>query len=157
MVSYQAYSSCKNTSIKNYTGRKKLANDLNYDRIKFPVREKYFSKTEKLNNTCINVLCYENKLVFPIYVSDQNFENSMDLLLVFDENKSHYVYIKDFDRFMFHKTKNKNKKYFCKSCLQCFSSKNVLTKHKEKGTIEFKNISNKYHFHLKIMLILSVI
>ena len=32
---------------------------------------------------------------------------------------------------MFHKTKNKNKKYFCESCLQCFSSKNVLTKHKE--------------------------
>ena len=29
----------------------------------------------------------------------------MDLLLVIDENKSH-VYIKDFDRFMFHKTKN---------------------------------------------------
>ena len=27
--------------------------------------------------------------------------------------------------------KNKNKKYFCKSCLQCFSSKNMLTKHKE--------------------------
>ena len=23
------------------------------------------------------------------------------------------------------------KKWFCKSCLQCFSSKNVLTKHKE--------------------------
>ena len=32
---------------------------------------------------------------------------------------------------MFHKTKNKNKKYFCKSCLQCVSSENVLTKHKE--------------------------
>ena len=55
----------------------------------------------------------------------------MDLLLVIHENKSHDVYIKDFDRFIFHKTKNKNKKYFCKSCLQCFSSKNVLTKHKE--------------------------
>ena len=36
----------------------------------------------------------------------------MDLLLVIDENKSHCVYIKGFDRFMFHKTKNKNKKYF---------------------------------------------
>ena len=32
---------------------------------------------------------------------------------------------------MFHKTKNKNEKWFCKSCLQCFSSENVLTKHKE--------------------------
>ena len=26
---------------------------------------------------------------------------------------------------------NKNKKRFCKSCLQCFSSENVLIKHKE--------------------------
>ena len=77
----------------------------------------------------------------------------MDSLLIIDVKKSHYVYIKDFDRLMFHKAKNKNKKYFCKSCLQCFSSKNELTKHKkvclsinstqsirlEKGIIEFKN------------------
>ena len=55
----------------------------------------------------------------------------MDLLFISGKDKSHYVYIKDFDRFRFHKTKNKNKKYFCKSCLQCLSSKNVLTKHKE--------------------------
>ena len=36
----------------------------------------------------------------------------MDLLFIIDENKSHYVYIKDFDRLMFHKTnkKPKNKK-----------------------------------------------
>ena len=79
----------------------------------------------------INVFCYEDKLVFPIYISDQKCENSMDLLLEIDGDKLHYVYIKDFDRFMFNKTKNKNKKYFCKNCLQCFSSKNVLIKHKE--------------------------
>ena len=74
-----------------------------------------------------------------------------------------YVYIKDFDRFMFQKTKNKNKKYFCKICLQCFSIKNVLTEHKEvclssngaqsgrleKGTIEFKNL--KIEFAIKLM------
>ena len=105
------------------------------------------------NKICINVICYENKLSFPIYISDQKIENSMDLLRVINENKSHYGYIKDFDRFMFHKTKNKNKKYFCKSCLQCFSSENISTEHKEvcfsvngaqsirfeKGTIVFKN------------------
>ena len=55
----------------------------------------------------------------------------MDLLLLINNDKSHYVYIKDFNRLMFHKTKNKNKKWFCKSCLQCFSSENVLIKHKE--------------------------
>ena len=95
------------------------------------MREKDFSKIEKQKNICINVFCYKNKLVFPICVSDQKFEDSMDLLLVTDGDISLYVFIKDFDRFMFHKTKNKNKKYFCKSCLQCFSSKNVSTKHKE--------------------------
>ena len=53
----------------------------------------------------------------------------MDLLLLIDNDKLHYVGIKDFNRFMFHKTKNKYKKWFC--CLQCFSSENVLIKHKQ--------------------------
>ena len=96
---------------------------------------------------------YENKLVFPVYISDQTCKGLIDLLLLIDDDKSHYVYIKDFNTFMFHKTKNKNKKWFCKSCLQCFSSENVLIKHKEdclsisgqqstnleKRTNEFKN------------------
>ena len=65
---------------------------------------------------------------------------------------------------MFHKTKNKNKKYFCKSCLQCFSSKNILTEHKEdcliingkqsvqleKGTIEFENYFKQIPVPFKI-------
>ena len=73
---------------------------------------------------------HENELVFSIHVSDHKFEDSMDLLLLIDDDKSHYVYIKDFDRFMFHKAKNEIKQYFCKSWLQCFSSKNVLREHK---------------------------
>ena len=53
---------------------------------------------------------------------------------------------------MFHKTKNKNKKWFCRSCLQCFSKESVSIKHKQnclsingnqsvkiqKGIIEFE-------------------
>ena len=81
----------------------------------------------------------------------------MDLLLIFDENKSHYMYIKDFNRLMSNKTKNKKKKYFCRCCLQCFSSENVFTEHKEnclvinskqnvklgKGSISFKIYSQQ--------------
>ena len=90
----------------------KIAEKLNYDGIEFAVQEKDFNKIEVKKNICINVFGYENKFVFPIYVSDQNFEDFMDLLLLIDDDKSYYVYIKDFDRFMFHKTKNKNKKCF---------------------------------------------
>ena len=86
------------------------------------------------------------------------------MLIIVDDDKSHYVYIKDFEKFLFHKTKKKNKKYFCRSCLQCFSSKNVLTKHKdvclsvndaqsvklEQGTIEFENYFKQIPVPLKI-------
>ena len=41
------------------------------DEVGFPVWEKDFSKIEKKNNICINVLCYEKRLTFSIYVSDQ--------------------------------------------------------------------------------------
>ena len=88
----------------------------------------------------------------------------MDLRLLTDDDKSHYVYIKDFNRFMFHKTKNKNKKWFCRSCLQCFSSESVLIKHKEnclsingkqsvkleKGIIEFENYFKQIPVPFKI-------
>ena len=144
---------------------KKIAcNLLNYDEIEFPVEEKDFKKIEVQNNICINVFGYENELVFPIYVSDQKFENSMDLLLLINDDKSHYVYIKDFNIFMFHKAKNKNKKWFCRSCLQCFSSESLLIKHKEdclsingkqsvnleKGIIEFKNYFKQLPVPFKI-------
>ena len=52
--------------------------------------------------------CYENKVIFPIYLSDQKFDNVLDLLLV----NNHYVYIKDFNGLMFKKNKCKNKNGF---------------------------------------------
>ena len=117
--------------------------------IEFPVQEKDFSKIEMKNNICINVFGYENELVFPIYVSDQKFEDSMDLLLLINDDKSPYVYIKDFDRFMFLKTKNKNKKWFRRSFLQCFSSESVLIKHKVKHKENCLSINGKHSVKLQ--------
>ena len=84
---------------------KKIAERHNYDEIGFPVQEKYFSKIEVKNNICINMFGYEDEFIFPVYVSNQKFEDSVDLLLINDDDKSHYVYIQDFDTFMFHKTR----------------------------------------------------
>ena len=80
---------------------KKLASNLNYDVMEFPVQKR------KIYNI------YINRLSFLVHVSNQKFEGSMDLLLLIDGDKSHYLYIKDFNRSIFHKTKNKNKKWFC--------------------------------------------
>ena len=132
---------------------KSIINDLDYEGIKFPVSKKDYCKVEGQNNICINVFCCENGLTYSVYVSDQKFHNFMDLLWISNGNKSHYVYTKYFNRFMFNKTKNKNEKHFCKCCLQCFSSEKVLIEHKENcliinrkqsvklksGSISFKN------------------
>ena len=78
------------------------------------MQEKDFNKIEVQNNICINVFGYENELVYPIFISKQTFEDSIDLLLLIKNDKSHYVYIQDFNTFMFHKTKIKIKNGFLK-------------------------------------------
>ena len=108
--------------------------------------------------------CYENKTTYPVYLSDQKFSDSIDLLPISIKFVSHYMGIKDFNRFMFNKTKFKGKKYFCRNCLQCFSSEKVLNEHKEdclvingkknvkleEGFISFKNYSRQIPVPIKI-------
>ena len=67
----------------------------------------------------------------------------MDLLVISNKNKSHYVYIKDFNRFICNKRKGKSKKHFCRYCLQSFSGAKVLVEQKNlfknKWSANFKN------------------
>ena len=53
----------------------------------------------------------------------------MNLLLITEDEKKHYVLIKDFNAFMYNQTKHKKKKHFCTYCLQCFSSERILANH----------------------------
>ena len=89
---------------------KRLPNNLNYEGIEFHISRKDYCKVERQNNISISVFCYDNKIIYLLYLSSEKFSDSMDLLLIFEENKSHYMCIKDFNRLMFNKTKNKNKK-----------------------------------------------
>ena len=73
--------------------------------INFPVSKKDYVTIEK-NSICINAICYGNGFVYPIPVSDEKFKGCIDLLLITDKNKPHYVYIKDYNRFMCNKTEN---------------------------------------------------
>ena len=138
-----------------------MINGLNYEGIKFPVSKKDYYRIEKQSNICINVFCYKNNLTYPIYVSDQKFKNCMDLLLISDENKSHYVYIKEFNRFMCNKTKAKNETYLCKCYLQCFCSEKNLIERKEncsirngKQSVKLKSGSISFKNYFKQLLVL---
>ena len=77
------------------------------------MQENDLNKIEVQDNICINVFGYENQLVYPVFISKQKIEDSRELLLLIDDDKSHYLYIKDFNTFMFHKTK-KTKNGFVK-------------------------------------------
>ena len=104
---------------------------LNKEVVDFLVSKNANGKIEVLNGINMNVFCYENKMVDPVYLSNRKFDDSMDLLLLSNKFVSHYVYSKGFKRLIFNKTKHKGRKVFGKSCLQSFSSEKVLIKHKE--------------------------
>ena len=79
---------------------------------------------------------YEHSLksgIYPIRLNGKVVDETrhIDLLITTDGNENyHYVWIKDFNKLCFSQTKDTSKKHFCKNCIQCFSSKEVLEKHK---------------------------
>ena len=50
------------------------------------MNEKDFNKIEAKNNICMYVFGDENGLFFPIHVSDQTFADSVNLLLLIDDD-----------------------------------------------------------------------
>ena len=137
---------------------KKIASTLDYRGINFPMKARDYEIIEERFNINVNVFGYENR-VFSLYVSKKSNEQVLNVLLISNEEKSHYVFIKDFNRLMYSeiKTKNQHKKHFCMSCLQNFTTKEILNNHRkrcllinetqavkyETETIKFKNCINQ--------------
>ena len=82
---------------------KKYENTVDFTGINFPVSIKDIPKIEKMNNIAINIFGYENKTTFPVFLSASQTEKPLNLLLISNDNKRHYTYIKDFNRFMYKK------------------------------------------------------
>ena len=89
---------------------KNMVNDLDYKDIKFLSLKKIFAR---LKSKIVSVLMYLVMKItwFVLFIYHmKKFKNCMGLLMITDGIKSHNVYIKDFVRFMCHKTKNRSKK-----------------------------------------------
>ena len=63
------------------------------------------------NDDKINVFGYENNKSFVIYNSRNRSDVVIDLLLLKEENKNHFIWIKNFSRFIIPNGKCKNKLY----------------------------------------------
>ena len=47
-----------------------IAEELNYIGVDFPISKKNYCKIEVLNEIDINVFSYENKVIYPVYLSN---------------------------------------------------------------------------------------
>lgn len=128
--------------------------------IKFPVSLRDIKLFERLNSDkeiSVNVYTVENQqIVGPLYLTQKEKSNHVNLLLLNSKNKSHYISIIDLSRLVRSQmTKNTKKKYFCNSCITSFKAQKDLDFHHEIGCgkvkpvlpedpfLEFKNYKAK--------------
>jgi len=120
--------------LQNYDQYEKT---LNLDGLEFPLAVKDIPKFEAQNPT-IAIHCIaadsKNKSFSILYLSPRvhQRDHTLTLLLLDDERRSknhHYVFVKNLSSLIADRSKNKHRSLVCLSCLQVFSSKQVLKKH----------------------------
>ena len=61
------------------------------------------------------------------FVYEKNVEEKhVDLSLIKEKGKRHYVLLKDFNTFMYNHTLHHEKRHFCRYYLQAFSTEEIL-------------------------------
>lgn len=109
----------------------------NFSGLNFPTQLDEIQIFEKNNlNVSVNVYCLQECFqpqrkylayeVNVLKVADEEKQNHFDLLLLYDNYRTHYAYINDFSRLVRSQvTSYKSKHFFCK---QCFTSFNNIPK-----------------------------
>ena len=109
---------------------KDVCHELGLDKIKMPVSMKDIPKIERDFNTSINVFGHNGGDIHPLSLTKLTGTKHVDLLVTSDATTNHYVLIKDFSKLCSKVTKSHAIKYFCKNCIQHFSSEEILERHK---------------------------
>ena len=116
-------------------------NILNWEGVKFPSSNLDIERLEENNPELISVNVYhistelnEHSILLYRKTKVAKSKYHIDLLKLEEGNKSHYVYMKNYDKLMFRQTnKKKVKKFHCKNCLHGLGSEELLNKHYENG------------------------
>ena len=104
--------------------------DFDWSGIGFPVSIKDIKKFELRNRTSINLLAIEDRQIYICRKGSNNYERVINLLLITESNRKHYVAIKSLSRLLqSQNTKHKGKEYFCMNCLQGFWEEKSRNEH----------------------------
>ena len=108
---------------------RKQAEKFDWTDCKFPMPLEKIKFFQKRNNLSVNV--YEwNGHASPLIVTKEEKPFHVDLVFLTKGDQAHFALIKNFSRFA-SSEKEKNKRYFCKRCLNSFPRVESLEKHKE--------------------------
>ncbi|KAL7643706.1 UNVERIFIED_CONTAM: hypothetical protein RMT77_005704 [Armadillidium vulgare] len=107
---------------------KEVSKNYNWKGIKFPVQLKQINKFENQNDVSINVFGLDEKeILYPLKITKVVKTKHVDLLLISDNENTHYLLMKHLSPFI--NKKHKEKTYPCRFCLHSFYKKELLDKH----------------------------
>ena len=87
---------------------------LNFNGIQTPTPISQIQKVEKLNNLSINVFGFDGKSIIVYQLSKQPADISrINLMLIEKDEKTHYTWIKNFNRLLYDQNKHKEQTHFC--------------------------------------------
>ena len=91
---------------------KEYIKKLDYTNVTLPMAQKDYRKIETMNYINISVFGYEKQERYPVNISKEKFNDTLNLLLITKGKEQHYVLIKDFNKFMYNQTKHARRKHF---------------------------------------------
>ena len=97
--------------------------------IAYPVAVKDVPKFEKQNDISVNVFGYEEGY-YPLYISKNEKERHVNLLLTDKGGKTHHCLITDLNKMLHSQIEHNGRKFFCTYRLHGFIRKDLLGQHK---------------------------
>ena len=102
---------------------------LDFTEIESPTPINQIKKFENKNQFAVNVFGYINNRFIIHHISKMNMNiKRFNLLLIEEDDKFHYTYMKNFNKLLFDQTKHRERKYFCENCLTGYSIFNIFRK-----------------------------
>jgi len=116
---------------------------INWEGVKFPSGNRDIDRLEEINIDKISVNVYEETefngqktITLHRRTKVRNAQYHIDLLKLSEENKTHYVYIKDYNKLISSQTNKSDKKLFhCRYCQHGFKKEANLDKHLSTGCL----------------------